>query len=170
MFTYIDDSYQSDFVSDDTWDGDDSQSMALLIPAYRSIPLRRASTIETARSRGSVFGLAPLSRTLTSMSNWSTHLDRVRYWQYTLEEWSQKIRDSTSLRHAEIIKVDRYIQKSLVPHRFLVFELRRAQKPRDIFLRLDRRPVPGAAFILKLGVTPANDCVYIPPCVVLQQR
>lgn len=164
LFACIDVSDQSEFMRDDVWDNGPSEqssrvTMTSSSPADQGMPSHQVNTLGSARSRISVFGLAPLSRTLTSVSSWSNRLDRVRYWEYTLQEWGQKIRDSTSLCSAEIVKVDRYVQKTMIPHRFLVFQLRRANKSRDIFLRLDRRPVRGIGFILRLGVTPANDCV-----------
>lgn len=92
-------------------------------------------------------------------------LEKAQKVHFTLGDWVEFANGDPSLQSAEIIKIDRYVQKGIVNHRFLVFQLRCRGEAKDIFLRLDRRPKLGAGVFKLLsmsGETLANDCVGSP--------
>lgn len=66
------------------------------------------------------------------------------------------------LRKAQILESAGYHKWRLVLHRFLILKLYipEISCPR-LWLRFDRRPVPGLGFVLGAGVTPANDQVSL---------
>lgn len=155
------------FQSDFCFDGDVPENYGMgsriassaSLVSRQGIRLYRTSTMDSIRTHLSRRSLA---RTFTNESSLTNAFLYVPKFEYTLPEWCQTIRDRASLRDAEIIKVDRYYQKAGVRHRFLVFQLRRNGKTRDIFLRLDRLVDTGFnlfKLISTSSVTPANDRV-----------
>ena len=82
----------------------------------------------------------------------------------SLSDVCKYISDNRSLQNAEIISTECYAEKQGgVTHRFLVLELRRANR-KDVWLRLDRRRGAGVSlfkFVAFSGVTQANDRVSL---------
>lgn len=86
---------------------------------------------------------------------------------FTLAQLCDFIVKHPSLHSANIVSCSSYVQRTaiFVPHRFLIFQLRRARR-KDVWLRLDRRTSEEAGttgLILGLGVTEANDLVGVFP-------
>lgn len=82
----------------------------------------------------------------------------------SLSDLCKYIKDHRSLQDAEIISVECYAQNvGAVTHRFLVLELRRADR-KGVWLRLDRRRDANVSiikFLVFSGVTKANDRVSL---------
>lgn len=75
---------------------------------------------------------------------------------------SRMIKDIKLLQSAKLVQVDRHCTKTPVPHRFLVIHLKCKDDPKELFLRLDRRPDPTLSplgFASRSGVTGTNDTV-----------
>jgi len=108
----------------------------------------------------------PLSRTSTrlSVATAATAVPRLGVMDLSLSDTCKYISDHPSLQEAEIVSTECYVQNlGGVMHRFLLLELRRANR-KDVWLRLDRRRggnVSLLRFFALSGVTKANDRALI---------
>ena len=78
---------------------------------------------------------------------------------FSLAQLCSFIDSNAELQKAIILESAGYHKWRLVLHRFVVLKLHLHDRPRPLWLRFDRRPVPGLGFVLGAGITPANDQV-----------
>lgn len=76
----------------------------------------------------------------------------------SLQELCQSIDSLLDLQNAHILASNTYHKWRLVMHRFVVLKLHIPGRS-TLWLRMDRRPLPGLPFFLGSGVTLANDSV-----------
>ena len=93
----------------------------------------------------------------SSSSNMSLSFDNVHA-THSLQQLCLLIDEQPELQKASILKSSTYHKWRLVLHRFVVLKLHIPGRS-DLWLRLDRRPLPGLPFILGSGITLANDQV-----------
>lgn len=103
-----------------------------------------------------------LTRTTTIASTWSVSESDVIGIKLEIGELAELIRSHSSLQRTEIVSTEGYKQtRNAILHRFLILELRRADK-HPVWLRMDRRMYPDAnrvSFLLESFQSPAYDTV-----------
>jgi hypothetical protein len=119
----------------------------------------------TKRSATSIWSFVqhklPSAASLASAAAFfSEHLESRPYRTYSVRTFCESLFNSDRARHAGIVSVKRYGDRSGVPHRFLLFHIIRPDGT-DFYIRLDRRrdhDIPLWVFgIRDLGTSKAAD-------------